>query len=208
MIKLTREVVENDPKVACRRSWVLKVTASYISEAEYEKYKEAEDAKAVIHGLRDYEDRKRAESLSAFKAMYEAAHGNLDEGTQADVPEDTGSSSASHSEDPGSGSEPEDVKIFVYHASDDDNPYHGDLFSNVASASDMWNLPVDEPVGLYGTDPLDDYIPFYRTDSMELTFRTLEGANRAWEVIKHDTRMLVREFYKGRNLMVAEEVVY
>lgn len=207
MIKLTREAIALDPSADCRRNWVLKVTASSISDAEYEKYKEEndEDYWRDLRTVADYEADKRKESLKLASSLFKAAHGVLDDEQETEEePEEV----EEPVENEPAGEEPdEDVNIFVYHACVDGDPYHGDLFSNVASIQDMQSLPVGAPVGV-DSDPNHNYVPFYRTDSVELYFHNLDVAERAWRIIKHDTAMLAREYYKARNLKKAEEEVF
>lgn len=212
MIKLTREVttIADD---RCGHSWLLKVTASYVSPDEYRKSQGGQPAQSGgLHGLEDYEDSERAASMARFKALRAASKGILDIGTGtgteslqagAQEPVDTGSGSGSSSE------EEEDCKIFVYHVGEEGDPYRGDLFFNVASVQDMDVIPADEPSGVMeDANGMENFVPFYRTDRVELRFHTKELAARAWEIIKRDTRALMHEYYKGRNLDVAEEIVF
>lgn len=86
-----------------------------------------------------------------------------------------------------------DSNIFVYHAADPDDPIQGDTFSNVASLQDMESLPVGAPTSVDG-DNTEDYVPYYRTDSVELNCHNLVDMNRIWTIIKRDTSSLVREY--------------
>lgn len=205
MIKLTREQIELDSGVDCRRNWVLKVTATGMSDAEYEEWKAANDDDA--HCVQEYEDIQRARNLKFITALHKAATGELDTGTVGPL-QVVGSTEvvrpAESSEDPGD----DDVNVFVYHAAEPDDPYHGDLFANVASLQDMESLPVGEPVVIEGMDEAENFFPFYRTSSIELHLHNLADAERVWSVIRHDVKMLVYEMWKAKHLKVAEEVVY
>lgn len=110
---------------------------------------------------------------------------------------------------PEEGVDTDTAKVFVYHKVEEDDPYTGDLFSNVASLHDMDSIPADEPVVMEGS--LDTHfaaIPFYRTDSVELNFMTADAAERAWRIICHDVRALVREYESAGKLREIEEISF
>ena len=96
-----------------------------------------------------------------------------------------------------------DSNIFVYHAADPNDPIQGDEFSNVASLQDMESLPVGAPTPVDG-DLTENYVPFYRTNSVELNCYTMEEAERVWRIIKRDTASLVREYKASINLKATE----
>lgn len=104
-----------------------------------------------------------------------------------------------------------DVNIFVYQAGDSDSGLDsGDRFSNVASMQDMEVIPVDAPTE--APDPQmskDTYIPFYRKNVVELDFYNLIDLERAWRIMQHDVRSLVKEYQVWENNLNkgTEEVV-
>lgn len=98
-----------------------------------------------------------------------------------------------------------DANIFVYHAADPNDPIQGDEFSNVASLQDMESLPVGAPASVEG-DLTENYVPFYRTNSVELDCYNLIEMERVWTIIKRDTASLVRE-YKA-SISLKEEETY
>lgn len=89
-----------------------------------------------------------------------------------------------------------DVNIFVYQAGEASSGLeHGDRFSNVASMQDMEVLPVGAPAEV--SEPRlakDAYIPFYRTNVVELDFYNLVDLDRAWRIMQHDVSSLVKEY--------------
>lgn len=99
-------------------------------------------------------------------------------------------------------------KIFVYHAAEADDPDRGDKFSNVASLQDMNIIPEDEPVTLGGAIELEEYIPFYRTDSVTMDFYTAKDMERFWEIMKTDVRNLMYDYHCARKLEEDEEVTF
>lgn len=99
-----------------------------------------------------------------------------------------------------------DSNIFVYHAADENDPIEGDTFSNVASLQDMESLPIGAPAEVEG-DITEDYVPYYRTNEVELNCHNLNDAARIWSVIKRDAALLVREYKKSINLTEAEEYI-
>lgn len=98
-----------------------------------------------------------------------------------------------------------DANIFVYHAAEADDPIKGDTFSNVASLQDMESLPIGAPTEVEG-DNTEDYVPYYRTDSVELNCYNLEEMQRIWTIIKRDTSTLVREYELSAKLKETETV--
>lgn len=209
MIKLTREQIELDSATDCRRNWVLKVTATSMNDAEYEEWKEAKNAEEerASRSVWEHDEAQKLKNLQFVIAMRKAASGELEvrEETKP-VFIDTSVEIAGYVGD--DGDDEEDVNVFVYHAAEPDDPYHGDLFANVASLQDMESLPVDEPVAVEGIDEAENFFPFYRTSSVELHFHNVADAERVWNVIKHDVKMLAYEMWKAKHLKVAEEVVY
>ena len=59
-----------------------------------------------------------------------------------------------------------------------------DKFVNIASASDMAEYPLDEPV--------DAQHPFFRRTSIDLVFRSVAVMNQSWASIQADIRELMR----------------
>lgn len=99
-----------------------------------------------------------------------------------------------------------DSNIFVYHAADPNDPIQGDTFSNVASLQDMESLPVGAPTAVEG-DLTEDYVPFYRTNSVELNCYTMNEVERIWTIIKRDTASLVREYKASIDLKATETYI-
>jgi hypothetical protein len=76
-------------------------------------------------------------------------------------------------------------EIFVFRAAMNDDPYNGDAFQCVASLSQIEELTTS-PVS---TD--ENYIPFYRSDTLNLVFRSVEELQYYWnEIQKRRTRSL------------------
>lgn len=101
------------------------------------------------------------------------------------------------------------AKVFVYRKAEEDDPYGGDMFSNVASMHDMDSIAPDEPVVLEEpVDPRFAAVPFYRVDTVEMNFLTADAAERAWRIICHDVRSLVREYKAAENLREIEEISF
>ena len=96
-----------------------------------------------------------------------------------------------------------DANIFVYHAADPNDPIQGDEFSNVASLQDMESLPVGAPTPVDG-DLTENYVPFYRTNSVELDCHNLVEMERVWSIIKRDTSTLVHEYRASLTLKESE----
>ena len=96
-----------------------------------------------------------------------------------------------------------DANIFVYHAADPNDPIQGDEFSNVASLQDMESLPIGAPALVDG-DLTENYVPFYRTNSMELDCHNLVEMERVWSIIKRDTSTLVHEYKASLSLKESE----
>lgn len=96
-----------------------------------------------------------------------------------------------------------DSNIFVYHAADPNDPIQGDEFSNVASLQDMESLPVGAPTHVDG-DLTENYVPFYRTNSVALDCHNLVEMERVWSVIKRDTSTLVHEYKASLTLKESE----
>lgn len=96
-----------------------------------------------------------------------------------------------------------DDNIFVYHAADPNDPIQGDEFSNVASLQDMESLPVGAPTPVDG-DLTEDYVPFYRTNSVELDCHNLVEMERVWSIIKRDASTLVHEYKASLTLKESE----
>lgn len=69
-----------------------------------------------------------------------------------------------------------------------------DVFSNVATLYDIYTIPVGEPVGLPNQPEGYDNIPYYRLDSVQLSFLTAEEADRFVHKMLHCVRGLVAEY--------------
>ena len=100
-----------------------------------------------------------------------------------------------------------DSSIFVFQATDDNDPIEGDRFNNVASLADMDSLPKDAPADIEG-DLTENYVPFYRKSTVTLDFNNVNEADRAWTIIQLDSRNLVREYHNREKLKPVEEVEY
>lgn len=85
-----------------------------------------------------------------------------------------------------------DPNVFVYHS--DPDSVTGAMFSNVASMQDMDIIGVGETTALPNEDGTENNIPFFRTNTVELNFYTLDELARCWSIIKLDIRNLVREY--------------
>ncbi len=82
------------------------------------------------------------------------------------------------------------AKIFVYHASMDDDAYVGDIFECVASIQQYYDIPADSPVSIED----DKVVPYYRTASLQFNCRSPLEAEELWEAIQADVTDLVNNF--------------
>lgn len=109
-------------------------------------------------------------------------------------------------------SEDADPNIFVYHAGDQQDTstglVHGDTFNNVASLQDMDVLPVGAPEEVEdATMQKDEFIPFYRLNTVELNCYNVDEANKKWRIIQAHVHMLVKEYEAWDKLKTVEEVI-
>ena len=77
-------------------------------------------------------------------------------------------------------------KIFVYHASMNDDKYDGDVFEAVASVPQISEIPEDAPMSNVGGSVL----PYYRTDTLICSLPSPAEANQLWFDVKEDTQEL------------------
>ncbi|MEG1542952.1 MAG: hypothetical protein RR382_00310 [Tannerellaceae bacterium] len=103
-----------------------------------------------------------------------------------------------------------DPNVFVYHEGMPTDPIHGDLFSNVASLSDMNEIPFKKTVLALGTtvlalqprellgvdsvaagvDTSTTTIPYYRTTDVTLELPNMMEYERCWNIIVKDVMAL------------------
>lgn len=100
-----------------------------------------------------------------------------------------------------------DPNVFVYHADTDPSSGKGDTFSNVASKQDMDIIPVETPEYMPEENPQENYIPFYRTNYVELDCYNVEEAARIWRIIQYDISALVREYKAWETLNEGQQEV-
>lgn len=103
-----------------------------------------------------------------------------------------------------------DPNVFVYHVGEPDGTglRGGDTFSNVASKQDMNVIPVGEPMEV--EDALmekDTYIPYYRTNVVELDCYNVIELERVWNIIQFDIQQLVREYRSWDKLQNGQEEI-
>ena len=67
----------------------------------------------------------------------------------------------------------------------------------------MESLPIGAPTPVEG-DLTENYVPFYRTNSVELNCYTMEETERVWRIIKRDAASLLREYKASINLKEVE----
>ena len=95
-----------------------------------------------------------------------------------------------------------DPNIFVFHAKP-----NGDTYANVASLYDMNSLPVGAPTEIVNDDGELEYIPFYRLPEVTLDFCNGLLAAHFVDVVRFDTKLLVREYKAAENLKEEEILV-
>ena len=95
-----------------------------------------------------------------------------------------------------------DPNIFVFHAKP-----NGDTYANVASLQDMNSLPVGEPTEIVNDDGKVEQIPFYRLPEVTLDFCNGLLAAHFVDVVRFDTKLLVREYKAAENLKEEEILV-
>lgn len=101
-----------------------------------------------------------------------------------------------------------DSNIFVYHAVEPEDPEASDSFSNVASLQDMNMLPVDAPAELQEEEPYENFVPYYRKNSVVLDFYNTKDLERAWRIMCVDVSSLTREYYAARRMQQGEVVEF
>lgn len=94
-------------------------------------------------------------------------------------------------------------KIFVYHASGDEDPYSGDLFECVASAQQMDEIPEDAPAQINATIS----IPYYRSDELQFNCRSPEEAESLLVDIQEDVQDLLDNFTASVNLTQQQTII-
>lgn len=95
-----------------------------------------------------------------------------------------------------------DPNIFVFHAKP-----NGDTYANVASLYDMNSLPVGAPTEIVNDDGEVEQIPFYRLPEVTLDFCNGLLAAHFVDVVRFDTKLLVREYKAAENLKEEEILV-
>lgn len=90
--------------------------------------------------------------------------------------------------------------VFVYRAgrkaASSLDPFSSDIFSCVASVSQLSEIPEHRVVGL--TDI--EQIPHYRTSQMTLVCRSAEEADLIWQAVQEDIALLVENYNLSSNL--------
>lgn len=95
-----------------------------------------------------------------------------------------------------------DPNIFVFHAKP-----NGDTYANVASLQDMNSLPIGGPTEIVNDDGKVEQIPFYRLPEVTLDFCNGLLAAHFVDVVRFDTKLLVREYKAAENLKEEEILV-
>lgn len=95
-----------------------------------------------------------------------------------------------------------DPNIFVFHAKP-----NGDTYANVASLYDMNSLPVGAPTEIVNDNGEVEQIPFYRLPEVTLDFCNGLLAAHFVDVVRFDTKLLVREYKAAENLKEEEILV-
>lgn len=95
-----------------------------------------------------------------------------------------------------------DPNIFVFHAKPD-----GDTFANIASLHDMNSLPVGTPTEIVNDNGKKEFIPFYRRSEVTLDFCNSLIAAHFVDIVRFDTKLLVREYKAAENLREEEILV-
>lgn len=94
-----------------------------------------------------------------------------------------------------------DSRIFVWQANAPGSAYSGDRWSVVASTQQMADLPADAPV-----EEGEDYVPFYRKDTMVLDCRSPELREELWEKIQTNVKDLLVNWLALENTELVETV--
>lgn len=112
-----------------------------------------------------------------------------------------------------------DDNIFVYHVGIPNDPVHSeDTFFCVASLAQMQIFPTEaavelalaageNPFHVQNADGTEDNVPFYRTNSVDLTFNNATAMDHAWRVMKLNVAKLSREYNDFDKVKAVEEVV-
>lgn len=100
-----------------------------------------------------------------------------------------------------------DPNVFVYNARKAARINDTDMFSNVASLYDMNTIPIGEDQALPEEPPTDDYIPYYRINTVTLDLPDAWTMEHCWRTIKLDIKLLIREYNSAHNLHVESEEV-
>lgn len=97
-----------------------------------------------------------------------------------------------------------DPNIFVYQVNIW-NDAAGDMFVDVADVHDLNFLPLGKDIMLDREHPVEDHVPYYRTDEVTLDCYTADEARMIWEKVKQRVRALVREKRASEKLIEKEE---
>lgn len=88
-------------------------------------------------------------------------------------------------------------EVFVYQRKPSyKDPGYEDVFTNIASPSDLEEYPITTPVG---------NVPFFRLAAVDLVFRNVSLADDAWKGIQNDMKQLI-ETLKFFDSLVVQEV--
>ena len=80
-------------------------------------------------------------------------------------------------------------EIFVYHEMGTSDPYVNDLFEAVATPNQLEELPINQGNKL---DLLNEAIPYYRRNQIELYCRNPDEAEQIWTELQDEVRALVK----------------
>lgn len=110
-----------------------------------------------------------------------------------------------------------DPNIFVFHVAPESDPIETeDTFHNVASLAQMNIIPTEaavnaaleageDPFTVAGADGLTNYVPFYRTDKVELSFNNAIAMSHFWRTLRLDAAKLSMEYEDYEHLKETEE---
>lgn len=93
-------------------------------------------------------------------------------------------------------------EIFVYHASQDEDPYECNIFECVASVTQMYEIPKTAPVVV--SESMG--IPFFRSRVLEFFFQNQEEMEDTWLKIQTDVQDLIDNYRAKENLTIQEIV--
>lgn len=88
------------------------------------------------------------------------------------------------------------------------DPNQGDIFTRIASVPDITDLPTIETIEQMNEKDISGLIsPYYLTNSIELFFETPELAERGWQIIQEDTKLLVDNYNLKDKIKPSESIV-